>query len=134
MFNLGGHVCKMGTAVPPSDARYREEAGSVRTQQCCSSCSENMREKSNQTLVLHPETRESPRAGLWAIPGGAVSAVWLHNCRLLTWRGEDRAMARGLPFLPLSSLAADRGLGLRRGLAVPTSQFSPGPRAGAGVS
>lgn len=54
MFNLSGPVCKMGTAVPPSDARHREEASSVQTQQCCSSFSENMWKKSNQTLALHP--------------------------------------------------------------------------------
>lgn len=42
-----------------------------------------------------------------AIPGGAVSAVWLHNCCLLTWRGEDRAMACGPP-LPSSVISCCR--------------------------
>lgn len=63
-----------------------------------------------------------------SVLSGCTTAVRSH--------GEVRTgpWPAGLPFLPLSSLAADRGLGLRRGLAVPISRFSPGPRAGAALS
>ena len=59
---------------------------------------------------LDPGTSESRAL---SDPGGAVSAVWLHNCCLLTWRSEDRAVACGPP-LPASIISC---CGQRAGLS-----------------
>lgn len=65
---------------------------------------------------------ERSREGL-SVPSGCTTAV----CS----RGEVRTgpWPVGLPCLPPSCLAADRGLDFRRGLAAPASRFSPGHRA-----
>ena len=62
------------------------------------------------------------REGLSVPSGWTTAACSCGEVRTRLW-------PVGLPCLPLSSLAVDRGLDLRRGLATPASRFSPGHRA-----